>query len=201
VDLEALINAIGQLNGWILLAALSAPPILAWVLGRCHGPYHGESAPWAYLYSALIYLVCVPGLFGGVLTGYTLFFIRRNLLQVNLFVYFGPVASMLATLLVIRKQVDWNRLPGIDRIQALMVLIALSFIIALALYKARVWLFFGGSIANLMVIAVVCFALLKWAANKLMGPGPRASTAGGPPPVHPTRARNDLKRIKKRLKR
>ena len=200
MDLETLINSIGQINGWVLIGILAAPPLITWGVGRCHPVGRGEAPPWSYTYTALIYLVCVPGLLSGVLTGYSLFFIRRNLLQVNRLVYFGPIVSMLVTLMVVRRQVDWDRLPGIDRIQALMVLITLSFIIALAVYKMRIWLFFGGSFMTLLVIAAVCFGLLKWAAGKLTGPRQGAAPVGPSPLDSAKKARKDLEKLKKDLK-
>jgi len=151
----------------ILVAVFVAVPLLAWVCGRFHGRERGGTAPWKYIYSGLVYAACVPGLFAAVLTAYTLFFTRENLLDANLLVYFLPIVSMVVTLVGIHKSVSFDEVPGFDRLSGLMVTIGLSFGIALAIDKTRIWVWFGGSIQTLFALAVGVFALLKWGAYML----------------------------------
>ena len=71
------INDLIQLANGHLLALLIffvVPPVIAWLCGLVHGRGNGGNAPWKYIYSVLVYLVCIPGLFASVLTGYQLFF-------------------------------------------------------------------------------------------------------------------------------
>ncbi len=150
-----------------LLLAFIAPPVLAWLAGQTHGKEQGKLAPWKYLYSVLVYLVCVPGMFAGVITAYTLFFSGENLLDANLLVYFLPIVSMVATLVLIRKNVSFDDVPGFDRLSGLMVMVGCSFGIALAIQKTRIFVFFGGSIEKLFLLAAGVFALLKWGSYML----------------------------------
>ena len=151
----------------LLTATFVALPLLTWACGRLHGKGGGGVAPWKYIYSVLVYAACVPGLFAAVLTAYTLFFTRENLLDASLLVYFLPVVSMLVTLVRIRKNVPFDEVPGFDRLSGLMVMIGLSFAIALAIDKTRIWVWFGGSIAMLFMLALGVFALLKWGCYTL----------------------------------
>jgi hypothetical protein len=48
-----------------------------------------------------------------------------------------------------------------------MVMIAMSFIIALALEKTRIWLVFGAPMTALVCIALVAFGLLRWSTYAL----------------------------------
>lgn len=150
-----------------LAAALSAPPLVAWVIGQLHGRGRGGAGPWKHFYAVLVYLACVPGMFAGVLTAYTLFFSRENLLDANPFVYFLPILSMIVTLMLIRKSVSFDEVPGFDRLSGLMVMVGCSFAIALAIQKTKIWIFFGGSIERLFVLAAGIFGLLKWGAYML----------------------------------
>lgn len=151
----------------ILLAAFALPPLLAWACGRLHGKDGGSTTPWKYIYSVLVYAACVPGLFAAVLTAYALFFTRENLLDANLLVYFLPIASMVVTLVRIRKNVSFDEVPGFDRLSGLMVMIGLSFAVALAIDKTRIWVWFAGSIGTLFLLALGVFALLKWGCYTL----------------------------------
>ena len=151
----------------LLLLAFVTPPVLAWLAGRLHGKDQGKLAPWKYFYSVLVYLVCVPGMFAGVITAYTLFFSGENLLDANLLVYFLPIAAMIATLVLIRKKVSFDEVPGFDRLSGLMVMVGCSFVIALVIQKTRIFVFFGGSIEKLFFLAAGVFALLKWGTYML----------------------------------
>ncbi len=150
-----------------LAAALAAPPVVAWFAGQLHDRGHDGAGHWKYLYAVLVYLACVPGMFACVLTAYTLFFSRENLLDTSLLVYFLPIVSMIVTLVFIRKNVSFDEVPGFDRLSGLMVMVGCSFAIALAIQKTRIWIFFGGSIERLFILAAGIFALLKWGVYML----------------------------------
>ena len=101
------------------------------------------------------------------MTAYSLFFTRSNLLDASLLIYFLPIVSMIVSLVFIRKNVDFNSVPGFDRLSGLMAMLGCSFVIALAIQKTNIWIFFGGSIEILLVMAVAIFALLKWGVYML----------------------------------
>ncbi|OPZ30774.1 MAG: hypothetical protein BWZ02_00581 [Lentisphaerae bacterium ADurb.BinA184] len=146
----------------ILIAVFVALPLLAWVCGRIHGKGRAAGTPWRYVYSVLVYAACIPGLFAAVLTAYALFFTRENLLDASLLVYALPIVSMIVTLVAIRRNIPFEAVPGFDRLSGLMMMIGLSFAVALAIDKTRIWIWFGGSIQRLLLLAAGVFALLKW---------------------------------------
>ena len=152
-------------------AAFLLPPALAWLCSLLHGKDRGGQSPWKYFYSVLVYAACVPGLFSSVVTAYTLFFSRENLMDVNLLVYLLPIVSMIVTLVIIRKHVSFDDVPGFDRLSGLMVMIGCSFGVMLAIDKTRIFVWFGGSIEKLFLLAAGVFALLKWGAYMLFRSG------------------------------
>ena len=152
---------------FVLVGVFVAPPVIAWLLGRMHERGKGGASPWKYIYSVLVYLVCVPGLFAAVITAYTLFFSHENLLDASLLVYFLPIVSMVVTLIFIRKNVTFDEVPGFDRLSGLMMMVGCSFAVALAIQKTNIWIFFGGSIERLFILALGVFALLKWGTYML----------------------------------
>jgi len=154
-------------HGALLAGLFALAPVAAWLCGLAHGKGRGADDPWKYIYSVLVYVACVPGTFAAVLTCYTLLFTRENLLDVNPLVYFLRLVSMIVTLAFIRKRVDFELIPGFERLSGLLVMIACSFAIALAIQKTKIFLFFGGSIHWLLLLAAVIFGLLKWGAHLL----------------------------------
>ena len=165
-----LIELAGQ-HPLALFVAFLAPPLAAWLLGMMHPRGQGGLAPWKYFSAVLVYLTCLPGMFAVVITAYSLFFSRENLLDANLLVSLLPIVSMAATLILIRKDVSFDEVPGFDRLSGLMALVGCSFAIALAIQKTNIFLFFGGSIEKLFILAAGVFALLKWGAYMLFRRG------------------------------
>lgn len=151
-------------NPFVLALVLGVPPLVALAIGVVHGRGKGGEAPWKYVYSAAIYATCIPGMFAAVLTGYTMFIGRENLLDQNVLVYIVPLVTMALTLVLVRRQVAFDAVPGFDRIWGLMIMIAMTFVIALAIARTRIFLFFGGSMAMLIGLCAFVFALLKWGA-------------------------------------
>ncbi|MBN2383080.1 hypothetical protein JXQ70_09385 [bacterium] len=161
-----LMNKIGNYPGY-LIAFCIALPLLSLLYGRLVSRERGSLAPHRYVYAVLIYLTSIPGIFAIVVTAYTLFFIESNLLMVNALVYFLPIVSMFITVVLVRKAVELDAVPGFDRLLGLFTLLGITFILVLMVQKTRIWLFFGGSLTSLVVLVVFLFALLKWATYTL----------------------------------
>jgi hypothetical protein len=150
-----------------MFAVFGFLPIFSLAYGKIHPRGSSIDFPHKYIYSILVYLSCVPGIFSSVILAYGLFFLRSNLLEANLIIYFLPIASMVLTIAIIRRNVELDYLPGSDRLVGLAALLALTFVFALLTMKTRIWILFGGSLTSLLVIMAFLFFLLKWSAHKL----------------------------------
>lgn len=166
MTIEQLVEWLAKGSVWIA-GGFAVPPVLALLLGPIHGRDGGGRAPWKYVYSVLVYLVSFPGMCSSILTGYALFFEKENLLKVPVAIYIVPIVSMAATLILIRKNVPFDQVPGFDRIAGLLTMIGLSFLFVLVIYKMRILLIFFGSIPMLIALVVGLFALLKWGTYML----------------------------------
>jgi hypothetical protein len=185
MTLREFIHSAGQY--WVpVFAILVAVPAVSFLVGMSHRNGEGRNAPWKFAYTALVYLACIPGIFAAVLTAYTMFFIKESLLDANPLIYFMPIATMVVTLVLIRKRVSFEDVPGFDRLSGLMVLIGCSFAIALALHKTRILIGFFGSVGMLFVLAAGVFALLKWGGAMLFRSRSEQSRAMPKlPPIEP----------------
>ena len=167
MTIEELIQNIQNLPQWLLLSILIVPVLSAWLAGLLHPKPKSPSPTARWLLSGLVYATCIPGLFAAVLTAYSLFFLGRNLLTLNVTLYFLPILTMFLTLILIGRTTPWKSLPGVDRLYAFMVLMGVSMMLALAIVKTRIWLFFGGGFGTLVILALFCFLVLRWALNRL----------------------------------
>lgn len=152
-----------------LLVGFAAVVIVTALIGALHGKGRGGRAPWRYLYAVLVYAACVPGTFAAVLVLYSLFFSGEDLLDVNVVIYLVPIAAMVATLGVMRRNVDFDSVPGFNRLTGLMTMLGVAFVVAFVLQRLRVWLFFGAPMIWFFVLVAALFALFKWGGRLLLG--------------------------------
>ena len=145
---------------WILLAWFTIVPLVTWLYGRTHRKESGHLGVHRRFYQSLIFVTCVPGVFSFVLTCYTLLIVRGNLLEVNIFVYFLPLISMVATLMVMRNKVDLRQVPGYNKLIGLIIILVAVFSILFLLMNTRIFVFFGGSFMILLLIGVALFGLI-----------------------------------------
>ena len=118
------------------------------------------------LLSVLVFLVSIPGIMATIIVFYSLFFIRLNLLEVNVVLYFLPILSMILTLFVISKNTSLNKLPGFNRLSGLMTLLVLTGFALLLLYKFRFVIGFFGSLQSLLIFGVIFYLLFNMAIRK-----------------------------------
>ncbi|NKB24375.1 MAG: hypothetical protein GKR87_08380 [Kiritimatiellae bacterium] len=166
MTLNEMIEIAGN-NPAILLLIFALFPGTVLVLPMLHRRTIMAVSPWRYVYTVIIYLVAFPGMLSIVLIAYALFFTKSNLMNVNMLVYFLPILSMVVTLVLMKKNISFDHIPGFDRIYGLATIIAMTFVFVLIIEKTRIWLFFGGSIFFLVTIIIFLFGLLKWGSHML----------------------------------
>ena len=124
-------------------------------------------SPINYFYGGLVYAVTLPGILSGVLILYSLFFLKLNLLQLNVFTYYLPVIFTMVTLIIINKTIALKTIPGFDRLSGLVSLIIGAMLITYLLQKMFFGVFFIGNVSYLIGFFGVVFLGLKIAWDKL----------------------------------
>lgn len=150
----------------LTLAFFVFPPAMALCVGHL-GRGRGYEAPWRYAYAALIYAVCIPGLLALALLVYLFLFERMSVYDVNLLTTFVPIASMTATLVLIRHDVDLDYVPGFGRLSGLMAVIFGLICLMYAADRTRVIMFSYLPFAWVLVGFVAVVALMGWGMRKI----------------------------------
>ena len=115
-------------NPEILIFFFLACPLsaaLAWWLGGGEG----HLTPWKYLYTFLVYAICIPGIFAVTLNIYLFLFERQSIFDADMWTQVLPILSMLATLYLIRQNVSFDSVPGFGKIHGLMLMIGAILIV------------------------------------------------------------------------
>lgn len=158
-------------NPALTLGLLAVPCAASLAAGLLHERGQGGQSPWKHIYAAIVYATCLPGTFAASLIVYTALFTRENLLDAGLVAYFGPIAAMVLCLALTRRNVNFDEVPGFDKIWGLLGVLGVSFTVALAIQKTRIWIFFGGSIWILVASAAALFVFFRWSLRRMLGPG------------------------------
>lgn len=111
--------------------------LLAGILGKGEG----HLTPWNYLYSALIYLVCVPGIFAVTLDVYLFLFEKQSIFDTDIFTQILPVVSMVLTILIAKNNVNLDLIPGFGKLSALITMIAATLAIMWFIDRTRIYVF------------------------------------------------------------
>lgn len=136
MTLEQLFEQISANPSYVILYFSIIPftALLAGLLGKGEGHLN----PWKYLYSVLIYLVTIPGVFAVTLNVYQFLFDRTSIRQMEVFTQILPIVSMLATLFIIGRNVDMKYIPGFRRLSALFMMLTAVFVIMWIFDKTRI---------------------------------------------------------------
>jgi len=121
-----------------LLAYLLMIPLTAAVAGFM-GRREGHLSPWKYLYSALVYLICVPGIFSITLNVYLFLFEKQSVFDANIYTQILPVLSMFITLLLIKNNVSLDRVPGFNKLSGLVIAILATLVFMWIIDRTRIF--------------------------------------------------------------
>ncbi len=110
-------------NPTYLLVYFLMIPFTALIAGWM-GKDEGDEKPWLFLYSALIFLVSIPGVFAITLNIYLFLFERKSVMDTNLVTQVLPILSMIATFMIIGRNADIKNIPGITKLSGLVTMLA-----------------------------------------------------------------------------
>ncbi|HJW28610.1 MAG TPA: hypothetical protein VJ508_05090 [Saprospiraceae bacterium] len=144
----------------LLLGYFLLIPLVA-VLAMIFNNGEGHLSPWKYLYSTLIYLVCVPGIFAVTLSIYFFLFERRSILDTNIYTQILPILSMILTIILIKKQVNLDLVPGFGKLSGLITIISVVMVLMWIIDKTRIYSITFMPFYVVVLILVVGFVLIR----------------------------------------
>lgn len=166
MQLRELFEIIAEQDAIILFFFLMLP-ITALIAGYM-GKNEGHLSPWKYLYSTLIYLACVPGIFSITLNIYLFLFERQSVFDMDVYTQLLPIIIMIATLLIIRKNVDLDRIPGFGKLSGLVIMIGAVLSFMWILDKTRIFVFSYLPFQYVILIFVALLLLIRFGWNQFV---------------------------------
>jgi hypothetical protein len=138
------------------------------ILAGFMGKGEGHLSPWKYLYSAIVYLVCVPGIFATALAVYLFLFEQGgSIFNVNLLTQVLPVAAMIVTLNVVRRNVEFGYIPGFGRLTDLIMTIVTMFVLMYFLNRLHLVAWVYVPVQWLILIVVGLLLVVRFGLKRL----------------------------------
>ncbi len=121
----------------------------------------GHLPPWNYLYSSIVFMVAIPAILAMGLGVYKWLFERRSIMDTNVLLQVLPIASMLLTFFIIKRQVKIDALPGFHRLGGLVMMISAAMAIMWFIDKVRIIVFSYMPIQYLFIFLLVLLVLIR----------------------------------------
>lgn len=166
MTLRAFFDYLGE-NPFVLLAYFLFIPLTALIAGAL-GRGEGHLSPWRWLYAALVYAVCIPGIFAVTLGVYFFLFERGSIMDVNVLLQVLPIVSMILTLALIRNNVDFGSVPGFDKISSLMTMIAAIIVLMYLLDRTHLIAFVNVPVQYLVLIVLGLLLAFRFGLKQLV---------------------------------
>ena len=156
---------VGESPALILFYFVSIPLLafLMWLWTKDEG----HKAPWAYIYSALVYLVCIPGIFAITLSAYLFLFERKSIFDTDMYLQILPLLSMVATLWLIKLNVEFKSIPGFGRLSSLMAVITVVMSLLWILEKTRIFAITFVPFQYVIIMMLGIFAVIFFGSRRV----------------------------------
>ena len=166
MTIQALIDLLSE-HPIYITAYFLALPVLAWATNWI-SMEQGHISPWNYLYSAIIFATCIPGIFSIALSIYMFLFQRGNILNTNILTQVRPVFSMILTITTIRRNVALEHIPGSERISSLVLLICSVLLLMYIIDRTHIIAWVSIPVGYFLLILIALLLVVRFTLKKIM---------------------------------
>ncbi|WP_310555006.1 hypothetical protein [Flavobacterium sp.] len=166
MTLKELFLSVGE-NQNYTIAFFTIIPICAFLVGIIGGQ-KDHLSPWKYIYTILIYLISIPGIFAVGLTIYFFLFQRGDIMQTNLLLQILPIVSMIVTIAIMRNNVNLDYVPGFDKISGLWLMLFATMFFMWFLEKIHIVVFSYLPFQYLLGIFALLFFVIYFGWRKFV---------------------------------
>ena len=167
MTLQELFDFIAQHPAYIIFyfAIIPFAAFLAGVLSR----RESHLPPWNILYAVLIYAVCIPGIFAVTLNVYLFLFENRSIMEMDIYTQILPTLSMIVTLVIIRRYVHFDYIPGFDTLTSLITIIAATLGIMWFIDRTKIWLLSYVRIEIVVLFFIALLLVIRFSWSRMFG--------------------------------
>ena len=142
-------------------------PALAFIIGVIADD-RSNLNPWKQIYMVLLYLICIPGIFSVSLLLFTFLFENKSIYDIDLITHFLPLVSMIVTIIITRRYVSLDEVPGFGKLTGLIMMISVILLILWVLQKTRIIMFTYMPIIYVLLILLALILVFRFGMKRLL---------------------------------
>ena len=150
-----------------LFLLLVAVPAVAFLVNVVSGETADEIWKWRYVYATLVYLACIPGVFAITLSIYLFLFERQSIWNTNLALQVLPILTMVGTLMLIRRKMPFNYIPGFGKLSGFLTLIAAIMSIMWVVDRTRIYAISYIPFSYIIIGFVALLLIIRFAWSRM----------------------------------
>lgn len=128
----------------------------------------GHLYPWSFIYSCIIFLVCIPGIFALTLNIYFFLFEKQSIMEADLLIQALPVFMMFVIIYFMKKNVDLDYIPGFDKLYALMWIIGIVLSLMWVVDRTHLYAISFIPFYYVLILLISGIALLRYFSRKFL---------------------------------
>lgn len=127
----------------------------------------GHESPWCAIYSGLIYMVTIPGIFSILLNVYHMLFEKQSIYDANIISQVLPILSMMLTLFIIKKNAEFSEIPGFGKMTSFLGTVTAVMLILFLLNKTRLIAFTYVKFQYIILMLIGLFIIIRFGTKRL----------------------------------
>ena len=124
--------------------------------------------PWCSFYALLVYLSVIPGVFAILLNLYHLLFENTSIYEVNLMTQILPILSMVLSLYLIKQNIDFDDIPGFDKLAGFAGMMGGLMVIFFFLDKTRLIAFTYIPFLWIVGILIILYLVIRYGTSMVL---------------------------------
>ena len=152
----------------LLFLLLMAAPAGAFLVNMGSGETADEIWKWRYVYAGLVYLACIPGVFAITLNVYLFLFERQSIWDLNPTLQVLPILTMVGTLMLIRRKMPFDYIPGFGRLSGFLTLIAAIIGIIWFIDRTRIYAIAYVPFSYIIIGFIALLLIIRFAWSRML---------------------------------
>jgi len=114
-------------------------------------------------------LACIPGILAVALNVYLFLFEKQSIFDADIFTQILPILFMMLTIIIIRRNVNLDEVPGFGKLSGLIMMISAVLIIMFFLDRTRIYIFSYLPLSNAIIAFIVLLLVIRFGWRRLSG--------------------------------
>lgn len=165
MTLRSLFESVSTNPNWLIYYLIALPIICLILMLIFNNPNNAYKLKW--LFAALCFMVVIPGIFALTLNIYTFLFERQSIWDIDLVLQGLPILSMILSLIMIKKTLPFDYIPGFEKLIGLSTIIFVVMGIMWFIDRTHIYAFSMIPFSYLVIGFIALIVFLRFGISRM----------------------------------